>query len=140
MLCAFPRFRMPRVLLACAVCLMAHGCADIAVRRANAPDLLDAWKESAVLGDDLSPRTRQTLRRLDLEGVYAGDPDQAALKLHNEALKEPQPDLLFALAEVSYHRGRQLEKWSPCDALGHYYLCAGYSYHFIFDYLDTRHG
>jgi pimeloyl-ACP methyl ester carboxylesterase len=120
--------------------IVAPGCYDINVSHVCAPDPLDAWKDSAVLGDELSPRTRQTLRRLDLEAVYRRDPDEAALRLHAAALREPQPDLLFALAEISYHRGRQVEKRSCCDALPYYYLSAGYAYHFIFDHLDSQNG
>jgi pimeloyl-ACP methyl ester carboxylesterase len=127
------------VLPAVVVCLAA-GCADITVRPVKAPDIFDAWKESAVLGDELSPRTRQTLRRWDLEKVYRRDPDEAALWLHREALRDPQPDLLFALAELSYHRGREVEKWSCGDSVACYYLCAGYAYHFIFDHLDAGSG
>lgn len=129
-----------RLTLACVVWSAAHGCADITVCRVASADPLDSWKESAVLGDDLSPRTRQTLRRWDLETVYPSDPDQAVLRLHGEALKEAQPELLFALAELSYHRGRQVEKRSCGDALAYYYLGAGYAYHFIFDYLDANSG
>ena len=125
--------------LAAVVCLAA-GCADVTVRHVKSPDLLDAWKESAVLGDELSPRTRQTLRQLDLEKVYRRDPDEAALWLHREAIKEPRPDVLFALAELSYHRGRDIESWSCGDAVAYYYLCAGYAYHFIFDQLDPGAG
>ena len=125
-------------LLLTATVLAGQGCADIAVKHVNAPDLLAAWKESSVLEDRLSPRSQQTLRRWDLEKVYQRDPDAAALRLHAQVLKEPQADILFALAEINYHRGRQIEKWSCADALQHYYLCAGYSYHFIFDFLDAK--
>jgi pimeloyl-ACP methyl ester carboxylesterase len=124
-------------ILVAVVCLAAAGCADITVRHAKTADILDAWRESAVLGDELSPRTRQTLRRLDLDKVYRRDPDEASLWLHREAAKDPQPEALFALAELSYHRGREVEQWSCADSLVYYYLCAGYAYHFIFDQLDA---
>ncbi len=129
-----------RLLVACTLLAATHGCADITVIRVKPADPLDAWKDSTVLGDDLSPRTRQTLRRWDLNSVYQRNPDEAALRLHAEALKEPQPDLLFALAEVNYHRGRQVETRSCGDAVAYYYLSAGYAYHFIFDYLDAKDG
>ena len=48
-----------RLLLALA--LLAAGCSGITVRKAaKSPDLLGAWKASALTGDDLSPRTLQT--------------------------------------------------------------------------------
>jgi hypothetical protein len=49
------------------------------------------------------------------------------------ALQDPQPDLLFALAEISYQRGRDAERAGRCDAITCYYLCAGYAYHYLFD-------
>jgi pimeloyl-ACP methyl ester carboxylesterase len=122
------------VLSALAAC---QGCADISVERVKGPDRIDAWKQSVVLGEDLSPRTRQTLRRLDLEKLYRRDPDEATLWLHGWAVKDSQPDLLFALAEINYHRGREVEKWSCGDSVAFYYLCAGYAYHFIFDNLGS---
>jgi hypothetical protein len=129
-----------RLMLAFAVLTAAHGCADITISRGHSSDPLDTWKNSAVLGEELSPRTRQTLRRWDLETVYQHDPNAALVQLHGEALKEPQPDLLFALAEINYHRGRQIEKQSCADSLAYYYLSAGYAYHFLFDYLDAKDG
>src|SRR5439155_10945469 len=48
-------------------------------------------------------------------------------------LDEPQQaDLLFALAEMSYHLGRHAEKGNDPEAVCWYYLCAGYAYHFLF--------
>jgi pimeloyl-ACP methyl ester carboxylesterase len=116
----------------CLVGLALAGCSDIAIRPAKPPDLLDEWRASIVNAGELSARTRQTLRRLDLEHVYRQSPDQAAKRLHSEALADPQPDLLFALAEIYYLRGKQSEKWSSSDAIGYYYLAAGYAYHYLF--------
>ena len=113
--------------------LLAAGCSGIAVRKtAKAPDLFDAWKASVLAGDDLSPRSLQTLRRLDLEDAYRRKPADAAAQLHSLALQDPQPDLIFALAEISYLQGKRSERWSCAQAVGCYYLCAGYAYHYLF--------
>jgi len=114
------------------------GCSGITVRRSHTGDLLDSWKESVVTGGTLSPRTMQTLRRWDLERTYLRNPEAAVVRLHAEALADPQPDLLFALAEINYLRGKQAEKWACKEAIGHYYLCAGYAYHFLFAVADTQ--
>ena len=93
--------------------LLAAGCSGIAVRKAaKAPDLLEAWKASVLAGDELSPRSLQTLRLLDLEPLYRRRPAEAVAALHALALQEPQPDLLFALAEMSYLQGKRAEKWA----------------------------
>src|SRR5260370_1090015 len=115
-----------------AVAILCAACADIRVRQVRAPHLFEAARVSRVGADDLSPRSRQTLRRLDLDAVYRRSPDEALARLHAEALQDPDPDLLFALAEGHYLRGRSADGKNGCLAVGHYYLCAGYAYHFLF--------
>ena len=100
---------------------------------ADTPGLFDAWQASIAARDELSVRTQQTLRQYALEHTYHRDPGQAFAQLQAIAAREPRPELLFALAEVSYLLGRQAEKASVADACGFYYLCAGYAYHFLFD-------
>ena len=112
------------------------GCAGIRVRHVGTPDLLESWRASVLGTGDLSPRSRQTLRRLDLEGLYDHKPAEAVARLHAEAVQSPHPDLLFALAEINYLRGRACEKSNCHEAVGDYYLCAGYAYHFLFATAD----
>jgi pimeloyl-ACP methyl ester carboxylesterase len=118
------------------VLLCAAGCSDVLVRRAHAPDLLESWRESVVTADEISPRTLQTLRQYDLEALYRRRPAEAAARLHAEALRDSRPDLLFALAEISYLRGREAEREGG-DAVAGYYLCAGYAYHYLFATADA---
>src|SRR2546429_480105 len=100
-------FRIVLVLLA-----GLAGCSSISVRNTAPVDLLDAWRTSIGMGAQLSPRSQQTLRRLDLARTYDRDPNEAAKRLHEAALVEPQPDLLFALAELHYLQGRKIERLS----------------------------
>jgi pimeloyl-ACP methyl ester carboxylesterase len=118
------------VLLAC---LVGVGCNSIQVRRADRPALFDAWRASALGDTELSPRTLQTLRQYDLETVYQRSPAEASRQLHVRVLRHPNPDIVFALAEINYHQGRQAEQQHGTHAIGHYYLCAGYAYHYLFD-------
>ncbi len=108
------------------------GCSSITVRPVAAPDLLDAWRASVGIDSRLSQRSQQTLRNLDLANVYARDPDEAAKQLHAFAVRDPQPNYLFALAEIHYLQGRQIENRRCQESIGHYYLCAGYAYHYLF--------
>jgi pimeloyl-ACP methyl ester carboxylesterase len=114
------------------VAVLCASCADISVRQVRAPGILEAARASRFAPLELSSRSRQTLRRLDLDAVYRRSPDEALARLHAEALQEPDADLLFALAEGHYLRGRTAEGKNACLAVGHYYLCAGYAYHFLF--------
>jgi pimeloyl-ACP methyl ester carboxylesterase len=118
--------------------LVAVGCSSITVRKADKDDaLLDAWKASALAGDDLSPRSLQTLRRLGLEDAYRADPEDAIARLHALALQESRPEFLFALAEMSYLQGKRADRWDCAGAVAPYYLCAGYAYHYLFACADA---
>jgi pimeloyl-ACP methyl ester carboxylesterase len=108
------------------------GCSKVTVIPAGAPSLLDSFQAS-VADDDLSQRTLQTLRRWGLEAEYRRTPGAAYTKLQTTCAGEPEPDTLFALAEMSYLFGKQTEKASLPDACCFYYLSAGYAYHYLFD-------
>jgi pimeloyl-ACP methyl ester carboxylesterase len=122
--------------LACFLVLSAGltgGCNNVTVRRAGPVDLLDAWRASLVTADNLSPRTLQTLRQLDLDGVYRRSAAEAYVRLEKITVNDPQPDWVFALAELSYLLGRQAEKRENVTAMAYYCLSAGYAYHYLFD-------
>src|SRR3954454_16212342 len=110
--------------------VLAGGCNGVRVRRVGAPALFEAWHVSAFTACELSARTRQTLRLWGLEEASPRHLDEAAARLHAAALEDPQPDLLFALAEINYQRGREAERTDCGRALLSYYLCAGYAYHY----------
>src|SRR5437763_10021111 len=90
----------------------------------------DSWSER-LPGDTLSGRSWQTLRAADLEGIYREEPIVGLARLQALAEKDPQPDYLFALAEISYVLGQKVERQAPADALPFYYFCAGYAYHYL---------
>ncbi|HEV3261955.1 MAG TPA: alpha/beta fold hydrolase [Gemmataceae bacterium] len=120
--------------LVCALALAPAGCSyGISVRRASNTDLSTAWRDSIVESSDLSPRTRQTLHRWDLDSHYDHEPLDAYARLQAAAANDPQPDVLFALGEMSYLFGRRAEKDENNEACVYYYLCAGYAYHYLFD-------
>ena len=68
------------------------GCNPITIRSARMPDLFDSARESLASNCQLSPRSLQTLRRLDLTESYAHDPQEAARRLHQ--LENPALDLV----------------------------------------------
>jgi pimeloyl-ACP methyl ester carboxylesterase len=114
------------------VIAVACGCTEIGVRPVRTPDALRAWKASIQPDDGLSLRTLQTLRQYDLDGLIATKPEDAAAQLHAMVVQDARPDLLYALAELHYWLGRQSEKAGKPLACHHYYLCAGYAYHYLF--------
>ncbi len=115
----------------CLLILLAAGCNGIGVRRSAAPRLFDSFRQSAA-DDTISIRTLQTLRAWNLDQTYPHDAAGTIRQLHALAEKDPQPDILFALAEIAYLHGRRTEKCNCADALPFYYLSAGYAYHYLF--------
>ncbi len=117
-----------------ALALAVAGCSyGITVRQVSDRPLLAAWQASIAANEELSPRTMQALRRLDLATLYHSDPAATLTRLHALAMDHATPDLLFALAEISYVMGRHAEKLESSDAVVCYYRCAGYAYHYLFD-------
>src|SRR5262249_52410614 len=116
------------------------GCVGLGIHLGDEPKLLDGWEANAIGGAELSPRSLQTLRQLDLEPVYHRRPSEAFKGLQVFASQEPRPDYLFALAELAHLLGRQSEKSAGVDACAYYYLCAGYAYHYLFDNPGERAG
>lgn len=116
-----------------AVVLAAVGCSYGITVRPVEHDLLSDFKASVVGADEISPRTRQTLRRLDLEPTFDKSAIDAYIRLEKQAIETPQPDLLFALAEISQVLGRKAEEKKGHEACVFYFLSAGYAYHYLFD-------
>ena len=123
------------VSLFAAVCL--SGCSEVTVRQNKVTDLFQAFRASAGENGELSMRTWQTLRQFDLDQVYRRRPAEAFAELQRMAEQEPQPDYLFALAEISYLFAQHAEKWAEPSATAYYYLCAGYAYHYLFPVQDS---
>src|SRR5689334_18084860 len=113
------------------IALALPACAGIGVRGAKRPALFADWRASALTCKALAPRTVQTLRLYDLDRLYDRDPDAAARRLHEEAVRDPQPDTLFALAEMHYLRGQAVGKNDPDGAVRHYLRCCAYAQHYL---------
>ncbi|MFO0815674.1 MAG: hypothetical protein U0796_20850 [Gemmatales bacterium] len=127
--------RLPKFLVLTLIVIQTAvllGCTGIGVRPAEERTLFDAWTMSLNTGQDVSPRTRQTLRQLDLEQAYEHDPFKCYLKLIQATPDDANPDQVFALAEFSYRFGRETEMQMQPYACQYYYLCAGYAYHYLF--------
>ena len=116
---------------ACLLILVLAGCNGIGVKRANAPGVFDSFRQSAAT-ETISVRTYQTLRAWDLDQEYARDVPATVRRLQALVEQDPQPDALFALAEIAYLHGHKTEKCNCGDALHYYYLSAGYAYHYLY--------
>jgi triacylglycerol esterase/lipase EstA (alpha/beta hydrolase family) len=126
--------------------LALAGCATpVGVNKANLEDSYREITANTLAGDTLSSDTRVVLHRFDLMGRYEEDPAAAIATLHEKLFKDPRRDLRFALAELSFNHGEQLEK-QPAqggnEADGHaadYYLMSAiYAYYYLFGTMDNQ--
>jgi hypothetical protein len=108
--------------------LLLAGCATpIHVERADPRDVNRELTTNVISTGKLSNRTEIVLRQYDLAAAFAWYPEQTISTLHRIATAgRPDPDLLFALAELSFKHAEDSGKRS-------YYLSASvYAYAFLF--------
>lgn len=79
-----------------------------------------------------SPRTLETLQRLDLDS-YRSDPAGAITKLEIHVKRGVDADLVYALAELNWIEGRRLDRRRRAGALDRYVDSVAYAYDFLFD-------
>jgi pimeloyl-ACP methyl ester carboxylesterase len=78
-------------------------------------------------------RTVETLRRYNLEGIYRRDVNEALHRLEMAAQERAEPELVYALAELSWIEGKHQDRWRKPQALDRYLDTAAYAFHFLFD-------
>ena len=61
--------------------------------------------------DRPSERTVETLRRFDLDKEYRHDVNAALQHLEKYAQRRAEPELVYALAELSWIEGKRLDRW-----------------------------
>ena len=108
--------------------LLIAGCATpIAVTRSDPREVQRELTSNVISTGDLSNQTEIVLHRQGLTALFASDPQAALASLHRTATAgNADPDLLFALAELSFRHAADTGKRS-------YYLAASvYAFAFLF--------
>ena len=125
---------MPAALGLVAAVLLGWG-DEITILPSKGDRLHAAWQLSIAQLDKPSERTRETLRRFDVEDRYRRDPEQALATLENYARRGPEPELVYALAELSWIEGRRAEhkRRGGAEALNHYTDTVAYAFDYLFD-------
>lgn len=126
--------------VACAWWVVAVPLADdIAVKPSRSDSSGSAWVKTLGALDKPGERTLETLKRYDLAARYRQDASQALAKLEQFARRSPEPELVFALAELSYIEGKRSESRRLIDrrhrgsAIDHYLDAVAYAYDYLFD-------
>jgi pimeloyl-ACP methyl ester carboxylesterase len=108
--------------------LLIAGCATpIAVTRSDPREVQRELTSNVISTGDLSNRTQIVLHRQDLTALFASDAEAAIASLHHTATGgDADPELLFALAELSFRHAEDAGK-RP------YYLAASvYAFAYLF--------
>jgi pimeloyl-ACP methyl ester carboxylesterase len=108
----------------------AVGWTDITVQPARTDRSLPPFLMSL---DRPTERTVETLRRYDVERRYRRDVDGAIETLEKTARTTADPDVVYAVAELSWIEGRRLDRWRKAAALDRYYDAVIFSYYFLFE-------
>lgn len=123
---------MLAVLLAASVL----GCASnsyLTVRRVPRNPLAGPLQLLSHTGPQPTPRTRQVLRRLDLEAIHERDPEGALAKLREIMLRESHPETTYAFAELAYVQGKRSQaKGGQAHAFDLYSASVAHAYLYLF--------
>ena len=117
-----------------AACLLVAG-DEIALHPSRGERLHSAWQMSAAELNRPSARTDETLKRYDVSTLYRRNSASAIETLEKTARAEPEPELIYALAELSWIEGRRAEtrRKGGAAALAHYTDTVAYAFDFLFD-------
>jgi pimeloyl-ACP methyl ester carboxylesterase len=111
----------------CVFFCLASCAAPLTVEQLGPQDAYRRLNRSALAEDRPSEATLTTLRRYDLLDRFGPSPDETIAALHSRVVGSPHAwSELFALAELSYLRGRKT------DARDRYLAAAIYAYAFLF--------
>ena len=109
------------------------GFADITVEPSRGDLANTPWQRTLNGLDRPTERTLETLKRLDLDARYRRDPEGALASLERTARQGPEPDLVFALSELSWVDARRLDRKRRPASLDRYLDAVAYAYDFLFD-------
>ncbi len=108
------------------------GWSDIDIQPSRGDRAAASYRSVATL-DRPTERTVETLRRYNLEREYRRDVNGALLRIEKFAQQRAEPELVYALAELSWIEAKRLDRWRKPQALDRYLDAAAYAYDFLFD-------
>jgi pimeloyl-ACP methyl ester carboxylesterase len=116
--------------------MLAAGCATpIGVRKVGISGNYHELDASALAGSGVSSESRLVLHRHRLDERYRTAPAEAIAALHETALHDPRPDLLFVLSELSFDQALRLQARRPAarrrEALDYFLMAAFYASRFL---------
>ena len=123
---------------------LSTGCTGpryLANRKIRENPLAGTLKLVGFKGPQISERTWNTLTRFGLDDQYASDPQKCFANIRKTINSNLDPELVYALSELSYVEGKKSERsGNLVDALSHYGVALTNSYDYLFseDLQTTR--
>jgi len=129
---------IPTAWLGLLAATLVGGPDTITVSPSRGDRVVSSWQRSIGSLDAPGERTVETLKRYELERRFRRDPDGVLAQLETLARQAPEPDLVFALAELSWIEGRRNEgrrgdRRKGATPLDRYVDTVAYAYDFLFD-------
>ena len=87
------------------------GWSDITIQPSRGDRGFSSFRHSVAGIDRPSDRTLETLKRYDLERTYRKKPNLALLSLEKLRCRQPDAELVYALAELSWVDGLKQDRW-----------------------------
>jgi pimeloyl-ACP methyl ester carboxylesterase len=82
--------------------------------------------------DRPSERTLETLKRFALESMYRRDPASVITKLDQQVRGNPEPDIVYALAELSWVESKKHERRHKAESIERTIDALSYAYDYLF--------
>jgi pimeloyl-ACP methyl ester carboxylesterase len=113
---------------------------DVTVSPARSDRANPSFLRSLAGLDKPSERTLETLRRHDFEKDYRRDISSTLSRMEKTARGNPDAELVFALAELSWIEGKRLDHRHRGEALDRYIDAVAYAYEYLFapEFADRR--
>jgi pimeloyl-ACP methyl ester carboxylesterase len=109
------------------------GWSDITIQPSRGERASSSFQRSLAGIDRPSERTLETLKRYDLEREYRRDVNGALLRLEKIARRQPEAELVYALAELSWVDAKKLDRWRKPQAIDRFLDAAAYAHDYLFD-------
>ena len=123
-------------LLLLAAVLVSTGCQStryLSLRRERENPLAAPLQLMTFKGPQVSERAWSTIRRYGLHEGYQEDAEMCLAKIRQTISENRDPELIHALAELSYVEGKKAEARDRAgDALGHFGMALTSSYNYLF--------
>ena len=110
------------------------GWSDITIQPSRGDRGFSSFQHSVAGIDRPSERTLETLNRYDLKWPRRQkDVDHVLLSLEKIARKNPDAELVYALAELSWVDGLKHDRWRSAQAIDRFLDAVGYAHDYLFD-------